>query len=37
MVLRNVSEGLAMDKAGLNFTKGHSQKQEMHAGENAQT
>lgn len=37
MMLWNVSEGLAQDKAGLNFTKGHSQKQEMHARENAQT
>jgi hypothetical protein len=25
MMLWNVSEGLAQDKAGLNFTKGHSQ------------
>ncbi|TCG03037.1 hypothetical protein BZM27_51420 [Paraburkholderia steynii] len=32
----NVSEDLAQDKAGLNFTKGHSQKQEMYARENAQ-
>ncbi|MGF6369699.1 hypothetical protein OKW40_002449 [Paraburkholderia sp. RAU6.4a] len=28
-MLWNVSEGLAQDKAGLNFTKGHSKKQEM--------
>jgi hypothetical protein len=36
-MLWNVSEGPVQDKAGLNFTKGHSQKQEMHARENAQT
>jgi hypothetical protein len=32
-----VSEGLALDKAGLNFTKGHSRKQEMYARANAET
>jgi predicted secreted Zn-dependent protease len=37
MMLWNVSEGLALDKAGLNFTKGHSQKHRMFARENAQT
>jgi hypothetical protein len=28
-MLRNVSEGPVQDKAGLNFTKGHSQKQSV--------
>jgi hypothetical protein len=37
MMLRNVSEGPAQDKAGLLSTKGHSQKQKMYARENAFT